>query len=215
MSVKSETKRSYDSTRRKEQARQTRRQILDAARQLFIERGYSGATIEAIAQAAGVATETVYASFGSKRAILSRLVEISVGGDERPVPLLERPGPQAVRFESDQYRQAEMFAGQISEIMSRVAPIFAVMNAAAKTEPDIAELLENLLAERLNGMTYFISALSARGPLRDGMDTSTASETVWALSSAEVFNLLTVERGWSKVQYEFWLTDALVRLLLP
>ncbi len=214
MSVTNQPKRRYDSSRRKQQARQTRRQILDAARQLFIERGYSGATIEAIAQAAGVATETVYASFGSKRAILSRLVEISVGGDERPIPLLERPGPQAVRREPDQPRQIQMFASQIAEIMSRVAPIFAVLNAAAKTEPEIAELLDRLLAERLGGMTYFISALSAHSGLRDGLDASTAAETVWALTSAEVFNLLTIERSWSKERYAAWLADSLTRLLL-
>ncbi len=207
-------KRRYDSSRRKQQAQQTRRQIIEAARQLFIERGYSGATIEAIAQAADVATETVYAAFGSKRAILSRLVEISVGGDERPVPLLERPGPQAVRTEPDQHLQVEMFASQIAEIMSRVAPIFAVMNAAARTEPEIAELLDRLLAERLGGMTYFISALSAHGGLRDDLDASTAAETVWALTSAEVFNLLTIERSWSKEQYAVWLADSLTRLLL-
>jgi TetR/AcrR family transcriptional regulator of autoinduction and epiphytic fitness len=212
--VTNQPKRRYDSSRRKQQARQTRRQILDAARQLFIERGYSGATIEAIAQAAGVATETVYASFGSKRAILSRLVEISVGGDERPIPLLERPGPQAVRREPDQPRQIQIFASQIAEIMTRVAPIFAVMNAAAKTEPEIAELLDRLLAERLGGMTYFISALSAQGGLRDGLDASTAAETVWALTSAEVFNLLTIQRSWSKEQYAAWLADSLTRLLL-
>jgi len=214
MSVTNQPKRRYDSSRRKQQARQTRRQILDAARQLFIERGYSGATIEAIAQAAGVATETVYASFGSKRAILSRLVEISVGGDERPIPLLERPGPQAVRREPDQPRQIQMFASQIAEIMTRVAPIFAVMNAAAKTAPEIAELLDRLLAERLGGMTHFISALSVHGGLRDGLDASTAAETVWALTSAEVFNLLTIERSWSKEQYAAWLADSLTRLLL-
>jgi TetR/AcrR family transcriptional regulator of autoinduction and epiphytic fitness len=214
MSVTNQPKRRYDSSRRKQQARQTRRQILDAACQLFIERGYSGATIEAIAQAAGVATETVYASFGSKRAVLSRLVEISVGGDERPIPLLERPGPQAVRREPDQPRQIQMFASQIAEIMTRVAPIFAVMNAAAKTEPEIAELLDRLLAERLGGMTYFISTLSEHGGLRDGLDASTAAETVWALTSAEVFNLLTIERSWSNEQYAVWLTDTLTRLLL-
>ena len=214
MSVTNQHKRRYDLSRRKEQARQTRRQILDAARQLFIERGYSGATIEAIAQAAGVATETVYASFGSKRAILSRLVEISVGGDERPVPLLTRPGPQAVRREPDQRLQVEMFASQIAEIMSRVAPLFIVMNAAAKTEPEIAELLDRLLAERLDGMTYFISALSAHGGLRDGLDASTAAETVWALTSAEVFNLLTIERSWSRERYTAWLANSLTRLLL-
>jgi AcrR family transcriptional regulator len=215
MSIKNKSKRSYDSSRRKEQARQTRQQILEAARQLFIERGYSGATIDSIAQAAGVATETVYASFGSKRAILSRLVEISVGGDERAIPLLQRPGPQAVRREPDQHRQIEMFANQIAEIMSRVAPLFMVMNAASKTEPEIAELLERLLAKRLDGIAYFVSALTSHRPLREGLEASSAVETVWALTSAEIFNLLTIHRGWTREQYAAWLADALTRILLP
>src|SRR5215204_3120445 len=94
-------KRRYTSRRRQVQAAETRRQIVEAARQLFAERGYVGTTIEAIAQAAGVAGETVYATFGSKRAILARLVDVSVGGDEQPIPLLERPGPQAVQQERD------------------------------------------------------------------------------------------------------------------
>ena len=156
----------------------------------------------------------VYASFGSKRAILSKLVEISVGGDERPIPLLDPPGPQAVRREPAQPHQIQMFASQIAEIMTRVAPLFAVMNAAAKTEPEIAELLDRLLAERLGGLTYFISALSEHGGLRDGLDASTAAETVWALTSAEVFNLLTIERSWSRERYATWLEDSLTRLLL-
>jgi len=72
VSPKPRTKRAYNSSRRKEQALQTRRQIVEAARSLFIARGYAGATIEAIAQEAGVAPETVYAAFGNKRAILAK-----------------------------------------------------------------------------------------------------------------------------------------------
>ena len=93
---KSSPKRRYNSTRRQQQAQATRRQIIEAARQLFTERGYTGSTIDAIALQAGVAPETVYAIFGNKRAILARLLETSLVGDEEPVPLLQRPGPQAV-----------------------------------------------------------------------------------------------------------------------
>ena len=89
------TNRRYDSTRRKEQARRTRQTITEAARTLFTRHGYAGTTIAAIAQAAGVSAETIYATFGSKRAILSHLVDISVVGDDEPVPLLKRPFVQA------------------------------------------------------------------------------------------------------------------------
>src|SRR5690242_11502797 len=98
-------KRAYNSSRRQAQARQTRQQIADAARKLFIERGYAGATMEAVAQEAGVATETVYAVFGNKKKILSHLMDIAIGGDDEPLSLLDRAGPQAIKQERDQRRQ--------------------------------------------------------------------------------------------------------------
>lgn len=208
-------KRHYNSSRRKLQAQATRRQIVEAARLLFTERGYTGTTIDAIAQQAGVATETVYAVFGSKRAILARLIEVSLVGDEEPVPLLERPGPQAVMRDRDQRRQLHQFAQDIGEIMGRVAVLFEVMRTAASTEPEIGEFLQNILKERLKGMQVFVDHLSANGPLLDEMSSSLAAETTWAISSAEVFRLLTVDRGWSVERYKQWLEDALARLLLP
>jgi AcrR family transcriptional regulator len=208
-------KRQYNSTRRQAQARETRRQIVDAARRLFSERGYTGATIEAIAQEAGVAPETIFAVFGNKRTILANLIDISVGGDDQPVPLLQRPRPQTVLQEHDPVRQLHMFAQDISEILERVAPIFEIMRLAAKTEPDIAELLKNLLKVRFQNMATFVSHLSAHSPLREGLDDAQASEIVWAITSPEVFSLLIVDRGWSRVQYHQWLGDTLTRLLLP
>ncbi len=140
-------KRRYNSTKRQSQARETRRQITEAAGKLFTERGYTGATIEAIAQEAGVAPETIYAVFGNKRAILAHLIDISVGGDDEPIPLLQRPRPQAIFQENDPRQQLHLFAQDISAILERVAPIFEIMRFAAKTEPNIADLLQNILKE--------------------------------------------------------------------
>jgi TetR/AcrR family transcriptional regulator, regulator of autoinduction and epiphytic fitness len=215
MSPQNRTKRTYNSSRRKEQALQTRRQIVEAARSLFIARGYSGATIEAIAQQAGVATETVYAAFGNKRAILSKLLDVSLVGDDQPIPLLERHGPQTVMHETDQHRQIELFASDIYEIMSRVAPIFDIMRVAAKTEPDIAGMFQNMLNERAQAMMVFVRALMKNGPLRESLAPEEAAETIWALTSGEVFTLLNVNRGWSEEKHKRWLVDALTRLLLP
>ena len=140
--AKTITKRKYDSSRRKARALETQDQILQAARGLFIDRGYLGTTMDSIAQMAGVAPETVYSIFGNKRAILSRIVDISVVGDNDPVPLLVRSQIREVEFEKDQKRQIEMFAGRIQIIMSNVAPMFDVMRGAAKTEPKIAAMLK-------------------------------------------------------------------------
>ncbi len=212
--IKTKPKRRYDSSRRQARARETQREIIEAARRLFMERGYTGTTIEQIAQEAGVAVETLYATFGSKRAVLSRLVGVSVVGDDEPVPLLERQGPQAARREPDQHRQVEMFAHDMREIMGRMGPVFGIMRTAAETEPDIAELLRGILQDRLQGITQFVRWLAANTPLRDGLTIEDAAETTWALTSAEVHHLLTVDSGWSDHRYEAWLTDTLTRLLL-
>lgn len=214
MSNSPKPKRKYNSTRRQAQARETQRQILQAARRLFIAHGYAGATIEAIAQAAGVAPETVFASFSNKRTILARLIDISVGGDDLPTPLLQRPGPQTVLHTADPVQQLQLFAEDIARILERVAPLFEVLRMAAKSEPEIAELLDGLLKERLGNITQLVQSVAAHGSLREGLAIEQAAEIAWAMSSPELYNLLTVDRGWSREAYGLWLGDTLVRLLL-
>jgi AcrR family transcriptional regulator len=208
-------KRKYDSSRRQAQARETKIQIVEAARSLFMERGYAGATIEAIASRAGVSQETVYSIFKNKRNILSFLLDISVGGDDQPIAVLDRPEPQAVMHDTDQHRQIAMFAQGITEIMMRAEPVFDIMRGAAKFEPEIADLLKRMLDERLQNMIRFARSVSANGKLRDGMSDQDAGEITWMMSSPELFHLLNIDRGWPKEKYTQWLTDTLSRLLLP
>lgn len=170
--------------------------------------------MEAISREAGVAVETIYASFGSKRAILSKLIDISLVGDDQPIPLLERSGPQMVQHETDQRRQIELFANDMYEIMSRVAPLFDIMRAAAKSEPEVDRMLQDILSSRVQGMMVFVHALTKNRPLRNDLTLDEAAETVFTLSSGEVFTLLTTNRGWSGKQYKRWLADSLSRLLL-
>lgn len=208
------TKRPYNSKRRRMQADQTRLLIVESARKLFSERGYTGATIDAIAQEAGVATETVYAAFGNKREILSKLIDVSIVGDDRPIPLMQREGPLTVLHEKNPYRQIEIFAHDIHEIMNRMAPIFEIMRIASKLEPEIADMLQQILKSRYHGMEKFIQYLSANITLQEDLTPAEAVETVWAITSAELFNLLTVDRGWSVEKYEQWLAITLKKLLL-
>ncbi|MCB0119316.1 MAG: TetR/AcrR family transcriptional regulator [Anaerolineales bacterium] len=215
MSKHKQTKRTYNSTRRKEQARQTRLQILESARAMFVERGYDGATLDAIASEAGVAVDTLYAIFGSKRGILSGLIEVSLVGDDEQTPLLEREGPRSVIREKDPLRQINLFANDITTIMGRMAPIFSIMRAAAKTEPDIEKMLREMLDSRLQGMMVFVDALNTNHSLNSGVTREEAAETVWMLTSAEMHNLAMMDLGWSEEKYKKWLAAALVNLLLP
>jgi TetR/AcrR family transcriptional regulator, regulator of autoinduction and epiphytic fitness len=208
-------KRSYTSPRRHSQAEQTRRLILEAARKLFYERGYSSTTIEAIAQEAGVAPETIYAVFGNKLAVLRKLVDIIITGDERPIPLLERPFIREAMKENDQRAFINQFAKDICQIMHRMSPVFYLLRSTAKTDPDIAVLLESLLKGRQEGMSMFTDRLGRIGPLRDQILSEQARDTAWVISSAEVFDLLTRDLGWPEERYITWLSDSLARLLLP
>ncbi|HEY7833171.1 MAG TPA: helix-turn-helix domain-containing protein [Ktedonobacterales bacterium] len=208
-------KRRYDSTHRQAQSHETRQHILDTARQLFTTRGYAGTTLETLAREAGVAVETIYAIFGSKRAVLSRLIDVSVLGDDDPAPLLERPPRQQVRMEPDQRRQIRLFARDMSAIMGRVGPLWGVVRAAAPTDPELATTLRHMLSSRRNNLLAFVRWLERNGPLRVGLSTDDAADTVWAVSSAEVHHLLTVDGGWTADRYEQWLGETLIAALLP
>jgi AcrR family transcriptional regulator len=207
-------KRQYNSTRRQAQAQETRQQVIAAARQLFVEYGYGGATIDAIAQEAGVAPETIFATFGSKRAILAEVINTAVSGDQS-VPVLAQPGPQAVMQQTEPEHILQLFATDISSRLERVAPVFAVMRAAAQTEPDIAELLKNQLEIRLRNISTVADHLAAQQALREDLNVKQATDIIWTMTSPEVFSLLTVDRDWARERYVHWLSDTLIRLLLP
>jgi AcrR family transcriptional regulator len=210
------TKRKYDSTRRQAQAGETRRQILEAAHKLFIEHGYAGATIEAIAKEAGVALKTVYAVFKNKWKILVTLLNNSSSNSgEENIPVLERAGPKAVAQERDQCRQLQMFAQVIANNLEGAAYISEIMQVAAKTEADVDKMVQNLNKQRWQHMAVAVQQIVTNGPLQEEMDAAHATDIVWTLTSPEVFLLLTRDRGWSKEKYAEWLADTLIRALLP
>jgi AcrR family transcriptional regulator len=215
MTESSRPKRAYNSTRRKNQANETRRMIVEAARRLFYELGYNNATIEAIALEAGVTPETIYAIFGNKQAVLMDLIQVTLVGDDKTVPLLERPFIKQALKETDQLHLIKKFASDIYTIMQRMSPVFALLRSTAKTDPEIMALFNKLLMDRLGGMSFFINQLSRIGPLKDQMIADQAQVTVWAISSAEVFTLLVQDLGWSEQKYTAWLSSSLERLLIP
>jgi AcrR family transcriptional regulator len=216
MTKQKSPKREYDSSRRQAQANETRRHILEAARKLFMERGYAGATAEAIAAEAGVAAQTIYAIFKNKKKILVGLMNVSpTTGVEDHTPMSERANVQAVAQEHDQRRQLQMFAQVVAGNLNQVAAVFEIMTDAAKIEPDFERIVEKLNKQRLEHMTLAVQQIFANGPFREQIDEIYARDTVWTLTSGEVFLLLTRDRGWSKEQYAGWLADMLIRALLP
>jgi AcrR family transcriptional regulator len=191
-------RRSYDSRRRREQAEETRLRVLAAASETFRERGWEGTSIATIAERAGVSEETVYARFGSKRALLGAAVERAVRGDDsRPVP--EQDAPRAVAATDDLGERIRLFVTDVSARLERAAPLVAAVSAASRSEPDLAELLDRLHTIRRANLAVF-----APGEMLD---------TVWALTSPELYELLRRQRGWSQARYRTWLAEMLSLVL--
>jgi len=213
MSKDVKPKRAYDSRRRKLGAIETRQAILDAAHRKFITEGWTRTTIAAIAAEAGVAPETIYAAFGTKRAIIAELVQRAVRGGQPAVPLLEQQERQRVMAAPGHKAQIAAFAEDISDVLARVAPLIAVVREGAG-EPDLARLYADLHGGRRRNLAVFAEALLARGPLRGGLDRDAATAIMWRLASPELFLLMRDVEGLDLAAYAGWLTASLERQLL-
>jgi len=206
-------KRVYESPVRQEQAAQTRARIVDAAGSLFEAKGYARTTIRQIAEAAGVAVDTVYATFGSKPRVLTALIDERLAAGTGVANVMERLEALAVRDETDQHRQIALLARDLAATVARVGPVFEIMRAAASVEPQMAAIYAEMQGYRAKNMRRAIDWVAARGPMR--VDVERAADTLWVLAAPDVARLLCQGRGWSTDDYAAWLEDTLVRALLP
>jgi AcrR family transcriptional regulator len=207
--------RRYESPRRKEQAEQTRRQVLTAAGMLFRERGYA-VPMPDIAAKAGVVVETVYRIFGSKSSLFRAVIEaLLAGGPTRAeVPVEERPAIRAIIDEPDPRRQVALYAATQPGIHRRAGPLLRALRDAKASDPELTRLWDELETWRFEGQSRLVARLAERGVLRADRSTQEAKEVVWTLCSLAVHDLLVLDRGWTADQYEAWLATALARELL-
>ena len=208
-------RRPYDSSDRQQQAQRTRRSVIDSAHRLFLERGFAATTMPAVAQAAGVSVQTVYKAFGTKTGLAKAVFDVAMAGDDEPVVMLDRPLLARARAEPDGHRKLQLYGDFLAEVAPRHVPIQLVIRDAAATDPEAKVVWAELQAERLRAMMVFARALHADGHLRPGVSTSAARDILWTYNSAESFQLLVIERGWSPKRYGRWVADALTAALLP
>ncbi len=184
----------------------TRERIVDAARALMAERGWSGATIDAIAEKAGVATPTVYAAFGNKLAILDAMRQVMLRDSKIP-ELTE----QALA-EPDAARRLALWAKSVRQQMESSYDIISIHRQAARADPEFAIEYRKVLDNRARHFAEFVRGL--RYGLADEIDARTATDLLWALSTEELWRELVEERGWSADRYELWLGATLVAQLI-
>lgn len=194
--------------------RLARRAVLDAAGTLFVERGYGGTTIEAISRASDVPQPTVYRLFSSKEGILKALIDVSVAGDDEPVPLTERPQVRSLLSAAGPKDRVARLAAVSVEINTRTAPIYRILVSAAGSDNAAAGILEELTRQRQEGQGRVAASLARSGALRPGLRARDAADLIYALASPELYHLFVIDRRWSPQRLERWLSDSLTHQLL-
>lgn len=210
-----QTRRRYSSAVRRESAEVTRRRIVEAAREVMLERGYAATTTAEVAARAGVAVQTLYASCPGGKPALARIVyDTTLAGDARPIPQRDRPEVQAIIDEPDPVRKLERYAAMAAGIASRVAPVYRILRAAAAADADAGALVARAEQQRLTGSSGPADHLAALGLLRAGLTAERAGAQIFVLTGFEVFEQLTGTCGWSPQEYADWLGRVLVVTLL-
>jgi AcrR family transcriptional regulator len=197
--------------RRQRAARETRRRIVAAAHDLFVEQGYGATTIQQIAERADVAWQTVYSVFGNKVTILSQVFDTAVAGDDEPVRVMDRPFAQAIRDTADPVEKTRLHARHMRETYGRIAGITGVIEAGAGVDPEIGVLWQKLQDQRRYGMglaaTDILAAARAQGhPI--SVTEEQAGDILWFLTGPWAYRAFVIDRDWSAGAYEEWIAQA-------
>jgi AcrR family transcriptional regulator len=195
--------------------RLARAAVIDAARNLFLARGYGATTVDAISDHAEVPPATVYRLFSSKHGILKSLLDVSIVGDHEDVPMADRPEVLSLVDNPNPREQLAGFVGITVRVNERIAPLYRILTSAAGTDPDAAGLLDELTRQRQRGQRTIARSLARAGALRPELRERDAADLIHALMSPELYQLLVVDRAWNADRYQRWLARTLGDQLLP
>ena len=207
--------RRYSTELRTEQTAVAQRLILASAGRLFIEKGYLGTTLAAVAAAAGVSVQTVYNVVGGKPALLKAVYDVTLAGDDEPVPIGDRPNFRAMQEATDGREMLARYAGIGRQLSERVLPLVTKLLAqAASGDPDLQAFADTIEGERATGTTMMAGAISERFGLRDGLTVQDAADILWTLTSPDLADRLVNRRGWGWDKTEAWLGSVMADALL-
>lgn len=201
-------RRRYHSPARRHQAEDTRRRILDAARDRFRSDGYAGTTLEAIATGAGYSVKTVVAAFATKRGILAALVDPLLS------PIVAGQLLDELRSAQDPRQRIELVARLTRRVYETMAPEFDLLYGASGIAPQLAEVAQQVGARRRENQQRLVSFLVERERLRGDLSPDEALDVLWALTSYELFRMLVRDCHWQPDRYEAWLAELLAERLL-
>ncbi len=208
-------RRPYRSKLRDDQARATRRLIIDAGAELFVARGYASTTIDAIAEAAGVGRKTVFTSVGGKAAVLKLAFDWALAGDDEPVAIADRTEVQRMMRDEDPAALLAAWMAMNAAIAGRVAALHHVLVVAADSDPEAAALLATLEGQRAQGASAVISRMAELGGLRPDIDAEQAAAIADLLIDPMPYRRLVELCGWTPEAFTQYLQRAAAAALLP
>jgi AcrR family transcriptional regulator len=208
-----EVKRPYDASGRRARADARRREVVQAARELFERDGFRLTTITAVAAHAGVSPESIYKGFGSKAALAKAVFDVALAGDDEPVPIRERPAIAAIRAEPDVRRQIALFVEGLVQRLGRSARIQVMVRDGRHVDESLQPVWDQLVEEGLTGMRMLGRRLLDTGQLRAGLDLDEVTDLLWNYLAIDHYERLVLTRGWSTARYREWLTRAITTAL--
>jgi AcrR family transcriptional regulator len=200
-------------TRKQFAAEETQRVIVDAASRLFLEHGYHATSVGRIAAEAGVAVQTIYNAVGSKRELLSRVLDFAAAGERAPVPV-----PRFMREQAESEPDPCRMIAQLVEFwrgaLPRTAPVFRIIREAAAADPEIAVLERRRAAQRLGNYRHAAQLLADRDALRPGVTIDGAAAAIFAIGHPEIYRALVLDGEWDDDAWATWLQATLEAALL-
>lgn len=200
-------------TRQQIAAEQTQRLIIEAAARLFAEQGYNATSIGRIASEAGVAVQTIYNAIGSKRDVLSRVLDFAAAGAQAPVPVAQLMSERAAR-EPDPRKVIELLVEFWRGALVRTAPVFRIIREAAAVDPEAAALERTRNAQRLRNYALAAGAIAERGALRPGLSADQAAATIFAVGHPETYRTLVLDGDWDDDRWAAWVQTTLEAALI-
>ena len=188
--------------------------ILRAAHTEFVENGYHGATIAAIAKRAKVAAQTVYFVFHTKAELISAVIDTAVMGEEDPQAPEETPWFAAMLAEPDAAECVRMFVRGAGEVYARASFVGEVLHAAALTDEEVRTTHEHHEGLRRTAYRGVVDMLTRKGELRPGLTADTATDVFMTVYGDATYTMLRTERGWNHEQVINWMCDVLPGMLL-
>ena len=202
-------RRAYRAPQRQAGALATRRRIRQAAHRLFLEHGYAATSMKAVARQAGVAEKTIYLQYATKTALLKEVVEVTIVGDDEPVPAAGRQWFLNILAAGEPAEKLRLLVEGTCALHERTGPVFTMARGAAAVDPEVAVLWEAGKRGHRHDMTILADDFTAAGMLPTGTDTDWATALLYCLLGPETWHLLRSELGMSAEAYRYWLATTL------